>query len=75
MGRRESAPAGAGDKASPVACHVPYLGREVVSRLREAGYSEGGSKGNRIREESVLPSMGSVADAYDNSMAESFARP
>lgn len=28
--------------------------------------------GSRLREEGVLPSMGSVADAYDNSMAESF---
>ncbi|MDQ3182641.1 MAG: IS3 family transposase [Actinomycetota bacterium] len=28
--------------------------------------------GSRLREESLLPSMGSVADAYDNSMAESF---
>jgi putative transposase len=26
----------------------------------------------RLREEGLLPSMGSVADAYDNSMAESF---
>ncbi len=28
--------------------------------------------GSRFREEGLLPSMGSVADAYDNSMAESF---
>ena len=28
--------------------------------------------GKRLREEVLLPSMGSVADAYDNSMAESF---
>jgi putative transposase len=28
--------------------------------------------GKRLREEGLLPSMGSVADAYDNSMAESF---
>jgi len=28
--------------------------------------------GSRLREELLLPSMGSVADAYDNSMAESF---
>ena len=28
--------------------------------------------GGRLREEGLLPSMGSVADAYDNSMAESF---
>jgi transposase InsO family protein len=28
--------------------------------------------GSRLREEALLPSMGSVADAYDNSMAESF---
>ena len=28
--------------------------------------------GNRLREAGLLPSMGSVADAYDNSMAESF---
>src|SRR5215218_9318150 len=27
---------------------------------------------SRLREEGLLPSMGSVADAYDNSMAESF---
>jgi transposase InsO family protein len=29
--------------------------------------------GSRLREEGLLPSMGSVADAYDNSMAESFS--
>ncbi len=28
--------------------------------------------GSRLKEEGLLPSMGSVADAYDNSMAESF---
>ncbi len=28
--------------------------------------------GGRLREEGLVPSMGSVADAYDNSMAESF---
>jgi transposase InsO family protein len=28
--------------------------------------------GSRLREEGLLPSMGSVAGAYDNSMAESF---
>ncbi len=28
--------------------------------------------GSRLREEGLLPSMGSVADAHDNSMAESF---
>jgi transposase InsO family protein len=28
--------------------------------------------GSRLRDEGLLPSMGSVADAYDNSMAESF---
>ncbi len=28
--------------------------------------------GSRLREEGLLPSMGSVADAYDNSMVESF---
>jgi len=28
--------------------------------------------GSRLREEGLLPSMGSVADAYDNSVAESF---
>ncbi len=28
--------------------------------------------GSKLREEGLLPSMGSVADAYDNSMAESF---
>jgi putative transposase len=28
--------------------------------------------GSRLREEGLLPSMGSVADAYDNAMAESF---
>lgn len=28
--------------------------------------------GTRLREKGLLPSMGSVADAYDNSMAESF---
>jgi putative transposase len=28
--------------------------------------------GSRLGEEGLLPSMGSVADAYDNCMAESF---
>jgi transposase InsO family protein len=28
--------------------------------------------GSRLREKGLLPSMGSVADAYDNSMAEGF---
>ena len=28
--------------------------------------------GSRLREEALVPSMGSVADAYGNSMAESF---
>jgi len=28
--------------------------------------------GRRLREERLLPSMGSVADAYDNSMAKIF---
>jgi putative transposase len=28
--------------------------------------------GSRLKEAGLLPSMGSVADAYDNSMAESF---
>ena len=28
--------------------------------------------GRRLKEAGLLPSMGSVADAYDNSMAESF---
>jgi putative transposase len=28
--------------------------------------------GSRLREEGLVPSMGSVADAYDNAMAESF---
>jgi putative transposase len=41
-------------------------------------HSERGSQytsvefGSRLREEGLLPSMGSVADAYDNSVAESF---
>ena len=28
--------------------------------------------GSKLREEGLLPSMGSVADAYDNALAESF---
>ncbi len=41
-------------------------------------HSDGGSQytsvefGSRLKEAGLLPSMGSVADAYDNSMAESF---
>ena len=31
--------------------------------------------GSRLKEAGLLPSMGSVADAYDNSMAESFVSP
>lgn len=53
----------------------------IYNRRPEPGlihHSDRGSQytsvefGNRLREEGLLPSMGSVADAYDNSMAESF---
>jgi putative transposase len=53
----------------------------IYNRRPEPGlihHSDRGSQytsvefGSRLREEGLLPSMGSVADAYDNSMAESF---
>ena len=53
----------------------------IYSRRPQPGlihHSDRGSQytsvefGSRLREEGLLPSMGSVADAYDNSMAESF---
>jgi transposase InsO family protein len=53
----------------------------IYTRRPSAGlihHSDRGSQytsvefGSRLREEGLLPSMGSVADAYHNSMAESF---
>ncbi len=53
----------------------------IYNRRPESGlihHSDRGSQytsvefGSRLREAGLLPSMGSVADAYDNSMAESF---
>ena len=53
----------------------------IYNRRPEPGlihHSDRGSQytsvqfGGRLREVGLLPSMGSVADAYDNSMAESF---
>jgi putative transposase len=53
----------------------------IYTRRPSAGlihHSDRGSQytsvefGSRLREAGLLPSMGSVADAYDNSMAESF---
>jgi putative transposase len=57
------------------------LNMAIYNRRPAAGlihHSDRGSQytsvefGSRLREEGLLPSMGSVADAYDNSMAESF---
>jgi putative transposase len=57
------------------------LNMAIYNRRPAAGlihHSDRGSQytsvefGSKLREEGVLPSMGSVADAYDNSMAESF---
>ena len=53
----------------------------IYTRRPEPGlihHSDRGSQytsvefGSRLKEAGLLPSMGSVADAYDNSMAESF---
>src|SRR5829696_7260048 len=57
------------------------LNMSIYTRRPEPGlihHSDRGSQytsvefGSRLREAGLLPSMGSVADAYDNSMAESF---
>jgi putative transposase len=57
------------------------LNMAIYNRRPAAGlihHSDRGSQytsvefGSRLREGGLLPSMGSVADAYDNSMAESF---
>jgi transposase InsO family protein len=57
------------------------LNMAIYNRRRAAGlihHSDRGSQyasvefGSRLREGRLLPSMGSVADAYDDSMAESF---
>jgi len=57
------------------------LNMAIYNRLPPPGlihHSDRGSQytsvefGSRLKEEGLLPSMGSVADVYDNSMAESF---
>jgi len=57
------------------------LTMEIYTRRLQPGlihHSDRGSQdtsvefGSRLREEGLLPSMGSITDAYDNSMAESF---
>ena len=57
------------------------LNMAIYNRRPAAGlihHSDRGSQytsvefGSRLREEGLLPSMGSVADAYDNALAESF---
>ncbi len=60
---------------------VDAVNMAIYNRRPAAGlihHSDRGSQytsvefGSRLREKGLLPSMGSVADAYDNSMAESF---
>ncbi len=60
---------------------VDALNMAIYTRRPSPGlihHSDRGSQytsvefGSRLREEGLLPSMGSVADAHDNSMAESF---
>ena len=60
---------------------VDALNMAIYTRRPQPGlihHSDRGSQytsvefGSRLRKEGLLPSMGSVADVYDNSMAESF---
>lgn len=60
---------------------VDALNMAIYTRRPQLGlihHSDRGSQytsvefGSRLRKEGLLPSMGSVADVYDNSMAESF---
>ena len=44
----------------------------MLQRLIESTQYTSIAFGNRCREMGVRPSMGSVGDAYDNAMAESF---
>jgi len=44
----------------------------VLRRPVEPGQYTSYAFGKRCREAGVMPSMGSVGDAYDNAMAESF---
>ncbi len=50
---------------------MPKLPLDLYRSFRGSQYTSV-EFGSRLREEGLLPSMGSVADAYDNSMAESF---
>jgi len=60
---------------------IDAVNMEIYTRRPQPGlihHSDRGSQytsvefGSRLREVGLLPSMGSVADAYDNAMAESF---
>jgi len=46
--------------------------RDVIHHSDQGSQSTSLAFGNRCREAGVRPSMGSVGDAYDNVMAESF---
>lgn len=52
--------------------------REAVGKVPEAGQLAGGppytsiSFGQKLQEARIIPPMGSVADPYDNALAESF---
>src|ERR671922_1740882 len=49
-----------------------YSNRAVLRRPLEPGQYASLAFGRRCRETGITPSMGSVGDAYDNAMAESF---
>ena len=46
--------------------------RDVIHHSDQGSQSTSLTFGNRCQEAGVRPSMGSVGDAYDNAMAESF---
>ena len=48
------------------------LAKQMLRRRLEPGQYTSYAFGKRCREAGVMPSMGSVGDAYDNAMAESF---
>jgi putative transposase len=50
----------------------PREARPAAQSLRHGNQYTSVGFGSHLKEAGLLPSMGSVADAYDNSMAESF---
>ena len=56
----------------PSACSYQHLHTVLLQRPIESKQYTSVEFGGRLKEAGLLPSMGSVADAYDNALAESF---